>query len=127
MQTGVLGTPQEIHSEVVEGFMDMSPKEALRGKKPKLNEATYEEGRENNIKTIASLIVNFGFMAFPDKEKTKAILQAIHQKRFKELENQDEPDYGHDCVYDLLTVSDFAYVCWQYMNSYDMWIKKERK
>jgi hypothetical protein len=104
--------------------MEMSPKEALLGKKPKLNEASYDASRENNIKTIASFIVNFGFMAFPDKEKTKGVLQALHLKRFNELEDQTQADFRHDCVFDLMTVSDLAYVCWQYMNSYEMWIKK---
>jgi hypothetical protein len=36
---------------------------------------------ENNIKAIASFIVNFGFMAFPDKEKTKAILYKPSTRR----------------------------------------------
>jgi hypothetical protein len=120
----VLGSQQQIHSEVLEGFMEMSPKEALRGKKPIVSEASYDGNKEMNIKTIAAFIVNFGFMAFPDKEKMKGVLQAQHLKRFKELENQVEPDYRHDCVFDLMTVSDLAYVCWQYMNSYDMWIEK---
>ena len=123
----MVGTENHIDLEVLEAFVDKTPKEVLTGRAAlNLKESTYEGGREKNMKTVASFIVNFAFMAYPDKTHLQNTLQAIHLKRFKELGKPAQPNYEHDCVFDLLTVSDFAYTFWQYLNSYDMWMAKRQ-
>ena len=123
----MVGTENHIELEVLEEFVNKTPKEILTGRAAlNLKESSYRCGREKNTKTVSAFIVNFAFMAHPDKAQLQNMLQAVHLKRFKELGMPEQPNYEHDCVFDLLTVSDFAYTCWQYLNSYDMWMAKRK-
>ena len=67
----MVGTENHIELEVLEEFVNKTPKEILTGRAAlNLKESSYQCGREKNTKTVSAFIVNFAFMAHPDKARS---------------------------------------------------------
>lgn len=84
---------------------------------------------ETNRPAMMYFFARYAFCAVP-KEATKKVLNARAAKRWEEtrglqdtIENRDA-EYMYECILDLMTASDIAYILWQYVNSYDDWCNK---